>query len=232
MKKGDFALLIVVIISGFCYYYLSSPHNPNLQEFTIKKVIDGDTLELENNVILRLKGINTPEENEPFSKQATAFLRQFENKTIQLENHGTDKYGRILAYIFYNNKLINELIVEEGLGHIYFYEEDPYYETLKESEERARNKNLGIWEKSNKSSCLKLIELKYTEEERCTNQEQIIVQNFCPKVNITIKDDATHIYKQELKTGINTLNFSCIFNNDGDSLYVYDKEGLILFHRY
>jgi hypothetical protein len=232
MKKGDFALLIVVIISGFCYYYLSFPNIHNLQEFTIKNIIDGDTLELENNAKVRLKGINTPEKNELFNKQATAFLRQFENKTIQLENHGTDKYGRILAYIFYNNELINELIIENGLGHIYFYEEDSYYEALKESEERARNKDLGIWKKSNKSSCLKLIELKYIEEERCTNQEQLTIQNFCPEINITIKDDATHIYKQELKPGINTLNFSCIWNNKGDSLYVYDSSGLLIFHRY
>jgi hypothetical protein len=232
MRKGDWTILIIVIISGICYYYFSSPNNSGLQEVNIQRIIDGDTLEIENNIKLRLKGINTPEENEPYSKQATAFLQKLENKTVLLENHGTDKYNRILAYIFHNKESVNEQIVSLGLAHVYYYETDKHYESLKKAESIAREKGLGIWKKSNKSSCLKLISLNYKEETRCTNQEQLILQNNCNNIPVKIKDDATHIYEEELKTGITTLNFSCIFNNEGDSLYVYDSSGLLIFYRY
>jgi len=47
------------------------------------------------------------------------------------------------------------------------------------------------------------------------------------------KDDATHIYSAMVGARETfEESFSCIWNDAGDSLYVYAKDGLLLFYRY
>jgi len=232
MKIKVILIILLILSSGIFYYHLNSFTLYQRQTAQVKRIIDGDTIELENSQKIRLKGINAPEPNQLYHKQAKFFLSLIENKTIELEIYSTDRYGRKLAYIFYNNQLINEQILKNGLAHLYYYEKDKYYKKLKNAESQARKNKLGIWKKSPQYSCLKLIELKYEETKRCTNQEQLIIQNFCRDMVVTIKDDATHVYNENIKTGIFTKNFSCIWNNEGDSLYIYDSQGLILFYRY
>lgn len=201
----------------------------------VSRVIDGDTFEAETEdgtEKFRLLGINTPEKNQPFYEEAKQFLKQFENKTLKLEDFGKDKYQRTLGYVYYNNQLINKQILENGLGNLYYYEQDSHYNEMKKAEERARNKELGIWKKSDNFGCIQLIELQYQEQERCKNQEQLILKNNCETINAILKDDATHIYNLRLDNGLSTKNFSCIWNDDGDSLYLSDESGLLLFYRY
>ena len=232
MKIKVILIILLIIVLGIFYYNLTNFTIYQRQTALVNRVIDGDTLELENNQRVRLKGINTPEKSQPYYEQAKSFLGLIENKTIGLEIYGTDMYGRKLTYVFYNNQLINEQILKSGFAHLYYYDKDKYYKRLKNAEAQARKDELRIWEKSPQYSCLKLIELKYKETERCTNQEQLIIQNLCQDMQVIIKDDATHIYSENIKTGVFTKNFSCIWNNDGDSLYIYDDSGLLLFYRY
>ena len=123
-------------------------------------------------------------------------------------------------------------IVSLGLGHVYYYDKDKYTSKLKKTEEKARASELGIWKKSSRFGCLELVKLKYEEEERCNNQEQLIIENKCESFSAVIKDDATHLYDVNLKQGSFVRNFSCIWNNNGDSVYIWDDEGLVLFYRY
>ena len=60
--------------------------------------------------------------------------------------------------------------------------------------QKARNKEIGIWKKSSNYGCLDLIELKYEEDERCTDDEKLVVYNRCDEIKGVLKDDATHIY--------------------------------------
>ena len=230
MDKKNLIIAFLFITSGIFYYQLFvSPEAT--EEVLVARVIDGDTFEIENGVKVRLKGINTPETNEPFYEEAKNFVvTNIENKTIEITSYGKDKYGRILAH-----SRINEALLENGLAYLYYYEKDSQYVDLKNAEESAREKELGLWKKSSNEGCLELIDLKYTESpKRCTNNEQLILENSCGQdLNIIIKDDATHIYKENIKANsILTKNFSCIWNNDGDSLYVRDEEGLLIFYRY
>ena len=103
---------------------------------------------------------------------------------------------------------------------------------MKKAEEGARKAELGIWKKSTSFGCVSLVELKYQEEERCKNQEQLIINNRCERFNAVLKDDAAHIYDINLGPGIFTQNFSCIWNDEGDSVYIWDKNGLVLWYRY
>ena len=201
----------------------------------VSRVIDGDTLEAETEYgteKFRLLGINTPEKKQAYYEEAKQFLQQFENKTLKLEDFGKDKYQRTLSYVYFNNQLINREILARGLANLYYYEHDSHFNELKKAEEQARDKGLGIWRKSENYGCVELIELKYQEQERCQNQEQLILKNNCETINAVLKDDATHIYNLKLNTGMFEKNFSCIWNNEGDSLYLSDDSGLLVFYRY
>jgi len=234
MKIRSVILAVIFLISGV-FYYAITDENTTKSPTKIARVIDGDTFENDLGQKFRLKGINTPESSMFFHDEARDFLDNFVNRSVEVEGYGFDKYGRTLAQIFYNGQHVNEEILREGLGTLYYYEPDDYYKNLKDAEDFARLNEKGIWRKSRDAGCLYLIELSYAEKRgRCSNEEILKLRNDCDKdLELTIKDDATHIYKEKIPANqLWEKNFSCIWNDDGDSLYVWDNEGILLFHRY
>jgi len=227
MNKKPIIIAILFILSAIFYYHITDP--TTTQALNVSRIIDGDTIQTSNNQIIRLIGINTPEKSMPFYQEATNYLTTLiQNKTIQAETYGTDKYNRILAYIFLNEQNINEQILKQGLGTLYYYEKDKYYKTLKQAEEFARLNQKNLWQKSPDKNCIEIIKFQTDEPESLT------LKNNCNKIlNITFKDDATHIYKAIIEpNSIYTKNTSHIWNTDGDSIYIRDKKGLLLFYRY
>ena len=80
-----------------------------------------------------------------------------------------------------------------------------------------------------------MVELQFNElGERCTNKERVVLRNTCDfDLSVIIKDDATHIYNEKLAANsLFNQSYSCIWNDDGDSLYIWDEDGLVLFYRY
>lgn len=104
--------------------------------FDIKvfKVIDGDTIRLEDGRLVRYLGINAPEvrkkvdgkwvfDPEPFSEAATALNRKLvEGKTVRLQidpRRPRDRFGRLLAYVFVENEkkyFVNVELLKQGLA--------------------------------------------------------------------------------------------------------------------
>lgn len=234
MNFKPILLTILFLSSCIFYYQITGNAITETSNKIVARVIDGDTLELTNGQKIRFKGINTPEKSMPFSKEATEFVRELiEDKSVQIESHGTDKYGRILAFLFIDGKNINKALLNEGLATLYYYEKDNYYNDFKQAEEFARLNRKGLWKKSPNTKCLELIQLKYQEEPtRCSNDELLVLENSCGEMELTIKDDATHIYKETIPKGTFTKKFSCIWNDAGDSLYIFDEKGLLIFYRY
>lgn len=234
MMLGKLLVVFLVVSSGVFYYFLTE-EEPLSLEVSVLRVIDGDTIDTDVGRV-RLRGVNTPEQKMFFYSEAKEFLvGKIENKTVRLEGGGSDKYGRILAYVFYGGESVNEEILRNGFGTLYYYEKDNYYGGLRDAEESARLNEKGMWKKSSKSSCIELVELVYYEGgERCTNKERLVLKNKCDAdIEVTIKDDATHIYREKvLPNFLFSRNFSCVWNDDGDSLYVMDDDGMILFYRY
>ena len=175
-------------------------------------------------------------DGELYYDEAKKFLEDLTlNKIIEYEDHGLDKYGRNLGHVYVGKTLLNAKIVESGLATSYYYEKDSHFDEILNSEEIAREGELNLWKKSPNSSCLELLELRYVESgERCTNGELLEIENLCDKeLKVTIKDDATHIYKENIKPNqMFSKTFSCIWNDEGDSLYVRDDKGLLIFYRY
>ena len=229
MELKHLIIVILIIISGIFYYQITGNVVTETTGEIVARVIDGDTLELASGQKVRLKGINTPEKSMAFSEEAEEFVRELvENKSVEIESYGFDQYGRILAHVFINGENLNTQILERGLGTLYYYEKDSHYEELKNAEEFARLNGLEIWKKSPNANCLGIVEFKTDEPEK------LVLENNCDwGLEIMYKDDATHIYEAVIDANsVYTEEFSHIWNTDGDSIYVYDSEGLLIFYRY
>lgn len=121
----------------------------------VARVIDGDTVELEDGRKLRYIGIDAPESVHPtvdeecFGKEASARNKQLvEGRMLQLEKDvsETDRYGRLLRYVFMDGEMINERLVREGYANASSYPPDVKYQVqLNAAEREARERGIGLW---------------------------------------------------------------------------------------
>ncbi len=120
----------------------------------VTRVIDGDTIVLSSGEHVRYIGIDTPEINpeEPFARKATQVNRDLvEGKTVRLEKDTseTDRYGRLLRYIYAGDTFINLELVRLGLAEAKSYPPDTRYQLVLEAAEvEARLDGRGMWAKS------------------------------------------------------------------------------------
>lgn len=153
-------LLILLLLSG-CSITGNVISEPKLEgPFLVIKVIDGDTLDLNNTLRVRFSGINTPETGECYYKEAKDKLTNLVlNKEVYTEMDKTDKdkYDRSLRYIYLNNTLINKFLVTYGYAKVYdkYKTDTKRYKELKKAEKNAISNNLGVWScTDNKQDCL------------------------------------------------------------------------------
>ena len=137
----------------------TAPNNPNLALAKVVAVIDGDTIDVdlgEGNVKrVRYIGVDTPESVDPkqpvqcFSKEATAKNKELvENEIVGLEKDvsETDRYGRLLRYVYMGDLFINHVLVSEGYASAISYPPDvKYQDKLREAEQQARTSYKGLW---------------------------------------------------------------------------------------
>ena len=118
------------------------------------QVIDGDTVTVEGGYRVRYIGIDTPEIHpvpEAYGTEAWQVNRQLvEGKEVRLERDvsETDKYGRLLRYVYVDDVLVNAELVRLGLAEAKAYPPDiKYQDYLEEMEAEARKAGRGIWAK-------------------------------------------------------------------------------------
>lgn len=98
-------------------------------EFLVTKVIDGDTIVLSNEDIVRLLCVDTAENGEEDYTLAKDFLENLLlGRTITLEKDvvDSDMYNRKLRYVYLNKGKSNEIfvnqhIIDSGLSEVYYY---------------------------------------------------------------------------------------------------------------
>ncbi|WP_372007862.1 thermonuclease family protein [Paenibacillus chitinolyticus] len=123
----------------------------------VKRVVDGDTFELENGDKVRLIGCNTPETVkpnspvEPYGKEASDYTKKrLTGATVYLFNDAgdTDKYGRLLRYVFIEGESVmyNELLLQEGYANVMTIQPNVMFsDRFVKTEREARSKNKGLW---------------------------------------------------------------------------------------
>jgi micrococcal nuclease len=124
--------------------------------FNVKHITDGDTIITTTGEKIRLLGIDSPEiasEKMPaqfFSEESKiAAINLLKGKSIRLEfdEEKTDKYGRLLAYIFLKDgTFINAKLIEDGYARAYFIPPNvKYYSHFKKLEKEAIKNRKGVW---------------------------------------------------------------------------------------
>jgi micrococcal nuclease len=122
----------------------------------VERVIDGDTLMLEGHVRVRLIGVDTPETKhphkpvQPLGPEATEFTRrQVEGRdvTLAFDRERRDRYGRVLAYVYVDGKLLNEEIIRAGFSRAQTQYKFERVMALRfqQAEDEAREAGRGIW---------------------------------------------------------------------------------------
>ncbi len=120
----------------------------------VTQVIDGDTIIVAGNYRVRYIGIDTPEvypKVEEYGIKAwEANRRLVEGKEVRLERDATetDKYDRLLRYVYVGDVFVNAELVRQGLAEAKAYPPDTKYQDyLEKLEAEARLAGRGMWAK-------------------------------------------------------------------------------------
>jgi micrococcal nuclease len=154
-RTTAFALLLTVYISALT----SAPAAAGVSHI-VKRIVDGDTIVLDDMRKVRLIGVDTTESVDPgdpteyFSREAAEFTRKTcEGKRVRLEydRQRTDIFGRTLAYVFVleagKEIFLNAEIIKQGYGFAYLkypFRRD-YMEAFAGYERQAEEKGVGLW---------------------------------------------------------------------------------------
>ena len=118
--------------------------------------------------------------------------------TIEIEydkaSDKTDKYGRLLVWVYADNKLVQEMLLREGLAKVaYLYADYEYTSYLQEIEKDAKTKKLKIWSDENIANNMDATETDEFAEEETTNSIFDIIFNL-------IKDFICNLFKKILNS--------------------------------
>jgi len=137
----------------------TAPANANIVLARVIRIIDGDTIEVDlgngNKKTVRYIGIDTPETVDP-RKSVQCYGKEASAKNQELVGNGivglekdiseTDRYGRLLRYVYMGDLFINQVLVSEGYAHAVSYPPDiKYQDKLRQAEQQARTNNKGLW---------------------------------------------------------------------------------------
>lgn len=133
----------------------------------VTATVDGDTMDIEflddapkdckKKERVRLIGVNTPEFNlgkgvpDYFAEEARSFLNRLYMQEVEIEldfyRDVRDRYGRLLAYIWHDGRLVNKSIILGGYGRYYdaFNFNTERMKSFEAAENTARQNRLGIW---------------------------------------------------------------------------------------
>jgi micrococcal nuclease len=121
----------------------------------VEQVVDGDTIVLVGGTTVRIIGLDTPETHhpdlgeQPFGREAWQRATELmAGKVVVLEPdvEPLDHYGRRLAHVWVDERLVAEVLVEEGLGRaMVIPPNERYVERIRAAEDRARGRSAGLW---------------------------------------------------------------------------------------
>jgi endonuclease YncB( thermonuclease family) len=126
------------------------PGAPAGESARVLSVTDGDTIRVlldGESVPVRYLGVNTPERDEPCYAAATganAALVAGQTVTLVRDRSDTDRFGRLLRYVYVGDVLVNRELVRGGYAEVVLYAPDrAHYDEFRALEAAAAAQGLG-----------------------------------------------------------------------------------------
>jgi len=142
------------IIFGFSLLVVlfALPALSGAQNARFLNLIDGDSMLVEYGGYsqeVRLIGIDAPEWGQEYGTQARAHAMNFcfgQGLRLEFDKEKKDRYGRILAYVYCGDRMLNEEMVRAGMAIVIKIKPNTkYYDRLKNAETKARAERRGFW---------------------------------------------------------------------------------------
>jgi micrococcal nuclease len=158
-RPGPALLAVVAVGAALAGCGTADPPDPagpgagmpaGLPAVTLRAVVDGDTLDVRaadgSEDTIRLLGINAPERDDCLGDRATERLAMLTaDAELLVESDGRDEFGRLLAYVWADDALVNLALVAEGLAVTPATDEHRLDGILTAAAEDARDAGIGLW---------------------------------------------------------------------------------------
>jgi micrococcal nuclease len=150
MNKATIIAAFLLLLSG-----MPTVAQTNFTKMTVISVGDGDTLRVRNQqgqpVTIRLGCVDAPElKQNPWGQQSKTRLQELlpVGQSVQVRQIERDRYKRLVAEVFVNNRSVNLAMVQEGQAVVYRQylqgcnsTQDQYLQ----AEADAKVQKLGFW---------------------------------------------------------------------------------------
>lgn len=168
MKKCPLVIAFAVMVFASAMDHPAAARPLVSETYTVTRVVDGDTVVLNDGQKVRLVGVDTPEFHyskklekdavrshrdmatiQALGKRASEFTKTLllsKKVALEYDRQHNDRYGRTLAYIILpDGTNVNKEIVKQGYGVAYTKYPFKYMEEFRAAEREAREKKRGLW---------------------------------------------------------------------------------------
>lgn len=159
LRRG-ISLAILLLVVGLQAWrgcrWEDEPAAVSSGSYTVRRVVDGDTLLLADRKRVRLMGVDTPEtvkENtpvQPWGPEASEFTKQFVGGgqvRLEFDRERVDQYGRYLAYVWVGDRMLNEELLRAGLARWepHYHYNEQMKNRFRRAQREAQQAQRGIW---------------------------------------------------------------------------------------
>jgi micrococcal nuclease len=158
LRLARAAVLLVVLVAATAS---AQPTGGPLLQGVVVRIVDGDTIhvQIDGRVEkVRYIGVNTPEVHhpsrgeEPGGREATAVnsgLVAGQPVRLELDVQLRDRYGRLLAYVWVGDVMVNAELVRRGYAQVMTIPPNVrYQELLLKLQREAREAGRGLWRRA------------------------------------------------------------------------------------
>ena len=149
----DMRIRISCILLGLLAAFFSLPHQTwAMEKGRFLTIIDGDSLLVGykgRSQEVRLIGIDAPEWGQEYGTRAKSHALTVcygQDLKLEFDREQKDRYGRLLAYVYCGNTMLNKEMIRAGLAiTIKIKPNTRYYDEFKALEKKARAELQGFW---------------------------------------------------------------------------------------
>jgi len=139
-----------------CLFFLCLTGVSHGKDYVVRKILDGDTIQLETGEVVRYIGVDAPElylkegGSEFFAREAAKYNKKLvllKKVRLEYDAEKKDRSGRILAYVYVKNVFVNAELVKNGYARAAIKPPNTKHkETFLDLQKKAMEEEKGLWQ--------------------------------------------------------------------------------------